>query len=416
MNSASAVPPEFLTQVACSMEETRPGIEVERGTTDIDLVGGIAIIPTILETVCQATGMGFAVVARVTDKRWIACSVRDGIDFGLRPGGELALESTICHEIQQSGSPVIISDVPSDPAFRAHHTPAQYGFRSYISYPILLPDGAFFGTLCAIDPEPRNLGKPEIRSMFAMFAKLIGFTLDQARRLEDSEADVAAQREAAELREQFIAVMGHDLRNPLAAIQAGITLLENGASPERATLLLAQMRRSSDRMTALIGDVLDLARGQLGGGIALRRTPVSIGPIIDQVVTELASTHPDHLIATECAANHEVHCDPDRIAQLLSNLIGNALTHGASAQPVRVRCTSEDGVFTLSVANGGEPIAPAAMDQLFHPFVRGKAAADREGLGLGLYIAAKIAAAHDGRLTVASTIDETRFSFQMPLV
>ncbi len=398
------------------MGDVGSGVDAGRLMTDLDLVRGIAIIPTILETVCHATGMGFAAVARVTDDRWIACGVRDGIDFGLEPGGELKLETTICDEIRQSGDPVVICDAPEDPVFGTHDTPMRYGFRSYISYPIFLPDGAFFGTLCAIDPAPRNLAKPEIQGMFAMFAKLIGFTVDQARRLEDSEADVAAQQEAAELREQFIAVMGHDLRNPLAAIQAGITLLENQPSPERAALLLAQMRRSSDRMTALIGDVLDLARGRLGGGIALRRAPVSIGPIIDQVVTELASTHPAHLISAECSTDQPVHCDPDRIAQLLSNLIGNALTHGASAHPVRILCSAQDGVFTLSVANGGQPIPPAAMEQLFQPFVRGRAAADREGLGLGLYIAAKIAAAHDGHLAVASTIDETRFSFQMPLV
>jgi signal transduction histidine kinase len=398
------------------MGDGRLGGDRTRDRSDVDLAGRIAIIPTILDTVCQATGMGFAAVAHVTDEQWIACGVRDTIDFGLEPGGELELETTICNEIRQSGDPVVISDASGDPVFGTHRTPAQYGFRSYISYPIILPEGGFFGTLCAIDPEPRDLTRPEIQSMFAMFAKLIGFTLDQARRLGDSQADVAAQQEAAELREQFIAVMGHDLRNPLAAIQAGITLLENQPSPERAALLLAQMRRSTDRMTGLIADVLDLARGQLGGGIALRRTLVPIEPIIDQVVTELASTHPDHVISAECSTDQRVHCDADRIAQLLSNLIGNALTHGTSAQPVRVLCSSQDGVFTLSVANGGQPIPPAAMEQLFQPFVRGKAAADREGLGLGLYIAAKIAAAHDGHLSVASTTEETRFSLQMPLV
>ena len=384
-------------------------------TDDVDLVTRIDIIPTILDTVCQATGMGFAAVARVTDERWIACSVRDTISFGLQPGGELKLETTICHEIRHSGDPVIISDVPCDPIFGTHHTPAQYGFRSYISYPIFLPNGTFFGTLCAIDPHPRDLGKPEIQGMFAMFAKLIGFTLAQTKRLDESEADVAAQHEAAELREQFIAVMGHDLRNPLAAIQAGITLLEKQPSPERATLLLGQMRSSGNRMAALIADVLDLARGRLGGGISLKREPVFIEPIINQVVAELVSTHPDHMISAECSTNRAIDCDPDRIAQLLSNLLGNALTHGSSAEPVRVVCSSQDGSFNLSVANGGDPIPPAAMERLFQPFVRGQAGADREGLGLGLYIAAEIAAAHDGKLTVDSTPSETRFIFQMPL-
>lgn len=382
---------------------------------DVDLVGRIDIIPTILDTVCQATGMGFAAIARVTEDRWVACTVRDTIAFGLRPGGELTVETTICHEIRQSGMPVIISDVPGDPIFDAHPTPARYGFRSYISYPIVLPDGQFFGTLCAIDPEPRDLGNPAIQGMFTMFAKLIGFTLDQARQLGKSQADIAVQNEAAELREQFIAVMGHDLRNPLAAIQAGITLLEKQPSPERAAMLLAQMRSSGDRMASLIADVLDMVRGRLGGGIALQREPVLIEPVIHQVVAELASTHPDHRIATDCTTTAAIECDPDRIAQLLSNLIGNALTHGASAEPVRVACAARDGIFTLQVANGGQPIPADAMAQLFQPFVRGRARADREGLGLGLYIAAEIAAAHGGDLSVESTSEETRFTFRMPI-
>ena len=383
---------------------------------DVDVIGRIDIIPTILDTVCQATGMGFAAIARVTEERWIACSVRDTINFGLERGGELELQTTICHEIRQSGDPVIIPDVPDDPIFHSHHTPTRYGFRSYISYPIFLPDGGFFGTLCAIDPHPRDLDRPEIQGMFTMFAKLIGFTLDQARRLGEREADVLAQHEAAELLEQFVAVMGHDLRNPLAAIQAGIALLEKRPAPERAALLLKQMRGSGDRMATLIGDVLDMARGRLGGGIPLKREPVFIEPVIHQVVAELASTHAHHMISVECSTSRAIDCDPDRVAQLLSNLLGNALTHGASAEPVRVVCSVDGAEFCLSVANGGQAIAPDAMARLFQPFVRGRASADREGLGLGLFIAAEIAASHGGTLTANSTAVETVFTFLMPLI
>src|SRR5277367_1574155 len=121
---------------------------------DIAAVGSIKAIPTILDIVCRTTGMRFAAVARVTEDRWIACSVRDDIAFGLKPGSELKIESTICHEIRQSGRAVIIDNVAEDAIFREHCTPAMYGFQSYISVPIRLADGSFFGTLCAIDPAP----------------------------------------------------------------------------------------------------------------------------------------------------------------------------------------------------------------------------------------------------------------------
>src|SRR3712207_5707863 len=129
---------------------------------DVAAIARIDAVPTILEVACRATGMGFAAVARVTEDRWVACAVRDGIRFGLKPGGELELGTTICSEIRASGRPVVIDHVAEDQAFCGHPTPARYGFQSYISVPILRPrGGAFFGTLCALDPRPARLSAPE---------------------------------------------------------------------------------------------------------------------------------------------------------------------------------------------------------------------------------------------------------------
>ncbi|UIN36886.1 ATP-binding protein [Methylobacterium oryzae] len=155
---------------------------------DILGVESIAAVPTILDVVCRTTGMGFAAVARVTEDRWVACSVSDDIAFGLKAGGELKVETTICHEIRQGGKAVVINHVGEDPTYRGHPTPALYGFQSYISMPIVLPDGMFFGTLCAIDPKPANLNTPAIIGMFKMFADLIGFHLDANQRVVSSGA------------------------------------------------------------------------------------------------------------------------------------------------------------------------------------------------------------------------------------
>lgn len=124
---------------------------------DIFAAASIAAIPSILEVVCQATGMGFAAVARVTDERWIACGVRDGIGFGLEPGGELKLETMICNEVRECREAIVIEHVAEDPDYRDHPVPAAYNFQSYVSVPIILSDGTFFGTLCAIDPKPADL-------------------------------------------------------------------------------------------------------------------------------------------------------------------------------------------------------------------------------------------------------------------
>jgi GAF domain-containing protein len=123
---------------------------------DVAAVQSIPEVEAILERVCELTGMGFAAVARVTADRWIACQLLDKIEFGLKPGDELRIKTTICDEIRASGEGVFIDHVGADPYWRTHHTPAMYGFESYISIPILLADGSFFGTLCAIDPKPRE--------------------------------------------------------------------------------------------------------------------------------------------------------------------------------------------------------------------------------------------------------------------
>ncbi len=145
---------------------------------DIRIITRIPFLPALLDIVCAATGMGFAAVARVTEERWIAGAVLDKIAFGLSPGGELPVASTICHEIRECREPVIIDHVSHDAHYRNHHTPATYGFESYISFPIIGADGLVFGTVCAIDPKAAQLNTPPIIDLFTCFASLIANYLD----------------------------------------------------------------------------------------------------------------------------------------------------------------------------------------------------------------------------------------------
>jgi signal transduction histidine kinase len=384
-------------------------------SADIAAVQGISAVPLILEVVCRSTGMGFAAVARVTEQRWICCASRDEIEFGLVPGGELVVETTICHEIRRSHEAVVIDHVAEDAAFCGHHTPAQYGFQSYISMPIVLSDGTFFGTLCAIDPRPARLNTPQTIGMFKLFAELIATHLEAVDRVAASEATLLSERETSELREQFIAVLGHDLRNPLASIAAGTKILAKTRSKDATDEILGLMHTSVARMSALIDNVLDFARGRLGGGIPLRRLPQPLTPVLTQVIAELRASTPERKIEAEFDLTEQVDCDAVRIAQLFSNLLGNSVTHGTAATPVRVRATTTEGAFELSVANSGDPIPADAMERLFQPFHRMSAQDTHQGLGLGLYIASEIARAHDGTIDVTSSPEETRFTFRMPL-
>ena len=383
---------------------------------DVAAVGRIEAVPTILDVVCRTTGMGFAAVARVTADRWIACSVRDEIAFGLEPGGELKVETTICHEIRENRQAVVINNVAEDCLYSNHPTPALYGFQSYISMPIILSDGRFFGTLCAIDPRPARLKAPEIIGMFKLFAELIAFHLNALEQVAISKAQLLDEQKTSELREQFIAVLGHDLRNPLGAVGVGAELLLKTPLNDKALGMVNIIRASVTRMSGLIDDVLDFARGRLGGGLTVNRTFTEpLEPVLTQVIAELQARFPDRAIDVAITLDNPVTCDRSRIAQLFSNLLGNALTYGAVAMPVHVRATTDEDFFELSVSNAGEVIPPAILERIFHPYSRGAVRPDQQGLGLGLFIASEIARAHSGTLDVTSSSDKTQFTFRMPL-
>jgi phosphoserine phosphatase RsbU/P len=162
--------------------------------------------------------------------------------------------------------------------------------------------------------------------------------------------------------------------------------------------------------------VMDFARGRLGGGLTLDWTQdASVEALLHQVVSELQASAADRIINADIAFDMHVSCDTRRIGQLASNLLGNAITHGARDKPIRLGAAVNDGWFEFFVANAGDPIPAAALEKIFEPFERGTRRASLQGLGLGLYISHQIAKAHGGDLSVVSTPAETHFTFRMPL-
>lgn len=225
------------------------------------------------------------------------------------------------------------------------------------------------------------------------------------------------ETEASELREQFIAVLGHDLRNPLASISSGLRMLKRELpDTELVAKVVPIMEGSVVRMTTLIDNVLDFARGRLGGGIEISLNATEpLEVLLKQVVDEFEYGNPSGRIVTNFELKEPVRYDKQRIGQLVSNLLGNALTHGAEDQPVCIHASTEGHVLKIEIANAGAPISEKAMRNLFKPFFRDEVRESQQGLGLGLYIASEIAKAHGGTLTVMSTEQETRFTFAMPL-
>lgn len=230
-----------------------------------------------------------------------------------------------------------------------------------------------------------------------------------------SRGQLLAEHETAELREQFIAVLGHDLRNPLAAIDGGTNLLMREPQTEKSQRVIGLIRGSVLRMSGLIDNVMDFARGRLGGGLQLNRSSKPLALTLEQVVGELQTSYPERRIELSVDPAAQLAADHARLAQMFSNLLANAITHGAIDQPVRVDAVLSPGELQLAVVNAGSAIPPEAMQQLFQPFYRSNPHSRVQGLGLGLYIASQIAEAHGGRLDVTSDATETRFTFRMPL-
>lgn len=383
--------------------------------SEVAAVARLDAVQSILEVCLRVTGMGYGVIAHVTEDRWLACAVLDEIDFGLGVGGELPIKSTLCNEVRQRREVIAFDHASIDATWQDHHTPKTYGLESYIAVPIVLADGEIFGTLCAIDPRPAPASKPSTIKMFELFAQMIAAQLSSQRALAASEVALMDAQATAELREQFIAVLGHDLRNPLASIEAGASLLERRATGQDVPRILSEMKRSTARMGRLISDVLDFARGRLGGGLVALQRPADLAGVLRPVTQELQVAHPDRLIESDIVVDGLVNCDPDRIAQLASNLLANALVHGDPDVPVRIRAAIERDAFVLSVRNGGS-LTPEIQARLFQPFSRRHNGEVRDGLGLGLYIAREIAAAHGGTLSAKSGPDYIQFELRMPVV
>lgn len=383
---------------------------------DVELIAQIDAIPTILDVICKTTGMGFAAVARVTKERWIAGQVLDNVNFGLAAGGELKIDTTICDEIRDSGRMVIFDDASADPEFCNHHTPRMYGLKSYISVPIYRNGTEFFGTLCAIDANPAKINTPATIAMFQLFAELIGKHIDAREREAAVDLQLTLEREVAVFRDQFIAILGHDLRTPLNSISIGTRLLKDSVTPDKIATIM-RMERSVQRMEMLIENTLDFSRTRLGGGFELnKRVDAQLADHLSQVVSELTAAWPAKKIHAEMVLTHPVACDSARISQMFSNLLSNALTHGARDGDVYCQINADEQELRIEVRNAGTPIAPDVMRRLFQPFARGSDRTGKNslGLGLGLYIASEIAKAHGGTLTATSDAEATCFTFVMP--
>jgi PAS domain S-box-containing protein len=213
--------------------------------------------------------------------------------------------------------------------------------------------------------------------------------------------DVSDRVRIEEARDQFIGILGHDLRSPLSAVKMAAYLLERGGSTGHTAELAARISRSALRMEEMIESLLLFARARLGGGIPVKRQTCALGPLCMGQVAEAREANPGRTIECTTSGDLDGEWDPDRLAQVLSNLISNAVAHGQD--PIEVTAHGEPEQVTLRVKNHGPPVPESLLPTLFEPYRGGERT---EGLGLGLYIVSEIVKAHHGAVTVSSAEGE----------
>ena len=403
---------------------------------DIDRVKQISIVSTLLDVVCQTTGMGFAAVARVTQDRWIACSVRDEIQFGLVPGGELKVETTICNEIRDHREAVIIDHVRESEAFCNHHTPLMYGFQSYISFPIILKNGEFFGTLCAIDPNPAQLNNSKVIGMFSLFADLISFHLQQVELLERSR--VVAQNLNQQLTDsldenrQYRHISNHNLQEPLRKLRIFSEMLIDATDrkdADESKNLALKINASAQKFSVMIKNLSDFS-------MLDEEEPffelVDVNTVIDDVCVQLGPQLKARNARVEVGILPSIPAIPHQLEQLFYHLIRNAVKFSKKDTALMITISGNELIRShlgdpVSVENGlkfleiriednGIGIEQSQLKKIFDLFSQLQNTKGLEGGGTGLAYCRKIIRNHSGLLKVRSEIGVgTTFSIILPI-
>jgi signal transduction histidine kinase len=326
---------------------------------------------------------------------------RDGVRILTASSGSAALEVLLAHDVSLA---LLDVQMPDMDGFELAEL--MRGSERTKRVPIIFvtaglrdPNRVFKGYESgAVDFLYKPIDPMILRSKVDVFLEL-------ARQRREIEAEL-------KLNETFMGILGHDLRNPLGAIMAGTDLLAMTAPDERTQGVLRRIKSSGRRMSEMIEALLDLTRARRGGGIGIAaRTSVDAAELTSRAVDELRATHPGREVIVESSGDSRLTGDPSRLMQLLSNLVGNALVHGAKTAPVSIRVDGTARDLALSIHNDGS-IPPDLVAHIFEPF-RGRTTSS--GLGLGLYISEQIAVAHGGTIEVVSTPGEgTTFTVRLP--
>jgi signal transduction histidine kinase len=298
--------------------------------------------------------------------------------------------------------------------------------RSGLRCALFVPVRVGEESLGVVELASLTLKVPEAQQWLEALCNVVGQFLRRARAqelLRESEAlkagSLASAMETAHFREHFVGIVGHDLRNPLTAILTSAQLLlRHGGLSDRQARAITRIAHSAERMARMIGDLLDFTRSRLGGGFPIHPLRIDLRELSTAVIEELELAYPTRTVEFSARGDGWGTWDPDRMAQAVSNLVGNALQHSPEQSTVRVELLDEGDRIRLETTNAGPAIPAEVLPHIFEPGRRGTGGRGRKestGLGLGLFIVEQIVLAHGGTIAVRSSAEEgTTFSVSLP--
>ncbi len=444
-----------------------------RGNSGVHAIEQISFIPKMLKTIQGITGMGFVALARVTKDEWTACEVFDTINFGLKRGEGLEVQTTICHEILHSHQFVAFDNAETDPVYRDHHTVRIYGIKSYISIPVYMEDGRFFGTLCAVDREAGNVNNEKVINLFELFSQLVSSKLTSIELLEKNEYELVRQKNVSiALREEikakikelerttkdldehglrllesssiirkqdetiekmsreiqsFSYVTSHDLQEPLRKIQLFCEAIyekeKDKLNPE-SLFYFERIVNAATRLRALMSDLLSLSEHSKDLHVF---ESCKLDELIELVKTDLQTEITETNARIETLVSCEIQAIPFQIRQMFFSLFTNALKFIKAGEYPQIRISSECGkgremkhpalkpdwdYCHITFSDQGIGFDQRFAERIFRMFERLKDDKLIKGTGMGLTIVKRIVDNHDGVIT-AHGIPDGGASFEI---
>lgn len=374
----------------------------------IELLASLDSVAALLRVVCDISGLGVATVAEVTEQRWIACAVEDRIAFGLQPGAELDLESTLCNHVRSSHDAVIISDVTQNPTYCDHPAPGLYGWKSYLSVPVFRPNGTFFGTLCAFDPQPapRLEQRPVIDTLDG-FARLLGELLAREEQRREASPGARGDHDLTPLREQLLVLLEEDLQRPLQALAK-----EASADAAQAQRLQAEAQRLAERSAA----AADFVRVRLGHGLPLKLTLVEgVNERLTNLLATLQARFPDQTLGSELPElPAALRLDLPRLLQAVGALLEWVASRNPPGGSLLLRGLIQERCYSLAVESRTAVVDPGSLSQVFQPALSQATAEQPARLELSLYLAQEVARGHGGSLVARQENGRLRFILTLP--